>query len=281
MQAMTVYPVPAPVQQTAFDLHTTLQRALQIAGVTLQTGDVVAVSSKYAAIAEGRIVELDEIIPTDEAHEIAERYDMNPQMAQLVLQEADFVFGGIEMGFLLTANEGIISPNAGLDRSNIPSGKVVLFPQYPYATAEAIRQAAQIATSTSLGVILTDSWLVPGRQGTTGVALASAGFYPTQDERGKADLFGNPMTVTVRGVADSLSVAAQIVMGERDEAVPFAVIRGADVQLTDVPLSSEDVAIDWRQCIYVESLTTGLRGERVLKAIAAAAPFVAKKKAIE
>ena len=85
-----------------------------------------------------------------------------------------------------------------------------------------------------------------------------AGFQPIKDERGKQDLFGNPMAVTQVGVADSLAVCAQVVMGERDEATPFAVVRGADIEMTDAPLSTEAVSIPWRHCIYIESLTLGM-----------------------
>ncbi|HLV33713.1 MAG TPA: coenzyme F420-0:L-glutamate ligase [Spirillospora sp.] len=257
-QPLTVLPVRAPVQTRAFDLHTTIIDALAASGDRLQDGDVLAVSSKYAAISEGRVVTMADVVVTPEAEALAARYHMNPVMAQLVLQEADHIFGGIELGFLLTYKDGVLSPNAGLDRSNIPSGQVVLFPQYPYATAEGIRQALRAQFGVQIGVVLTDSWLMPGRLGTTGVALATAGFRPVQDERGKADLFGNPMAVTQRGIADSISIAAQLVMGERDEATPIAIVRHAGVQLTDAPISQEDVAIPWQMCIYVESLTVGL-----------------------
>lgn len=276
-QPLTVYPVEAPVQEHSFDLTATLTEALRRADLTLQTGDVITISSKYAAISEGRVVHLKDVIVTEAANQLAARYNMLPAMAQLVLDEADFVFGGIGLGFLLTAKDGIISPNAGLDRSNIPSGQVVLFSEHPYATAERIRQEVQAVYDVRVGVILTDSWLVPGRLGTTGVALATAGIEPLQDERGKADLFGNPMAVTVRSIADSLTVAAQMVMGERDEATPFALVRGANIALTDRVITQDDVAIDWRQCIYVESLTTGLLSDDVLRAIADAAPHTPKK----
>jgi coenzyme F420-0:L-glutamate ligase / coenzyme F420-1:gamma-L-glutamate ligase len=241
MKGLYVIPVQARVVETAFDLHGTLVEALQNTGETLQDGDILAVSSKYAAISEGRVVELADVEVSPEGAYLAQRYNMNPKMAQLVLEEADHIFGGIQMGFLLTHKDGIISPNAGLDRSNIPSGKVVLFPKDPYATARTIRREVGEKLNADIGVILTDSWLVPGRWGTTGVALASAGFRPVQDERGKADLFGNPMQVTQRGIADALCVCAQMVMGERDE----------------VQLSVEDVSIPWEMCIYVESLTEG------------------------
>lgn len=256
-QPLTIIPVQAPVRQAAFDLHEILFAALATAEQTLNTGDVLAVSSKYAAIAEGRVVRLDDVEVTAEAQALAARYSMNPRLAQVVLSHADHVFGGIP-GFLLTHKDGIVSPNAGIDRSNIPSGLAVLFPADPYATAARIRAAVRQRLDADIGVILTDSWLMPGRLGTTGVALATAGFNPVQDERGKRDLFGNPMMVTRRGIADTICAAAQLVMGERDEATPFAIVRGADITLTDEPITVAQVAIDWRECIYIQSLTDGL-----------------------
>jgi coenzyme F420-0:L-glutamate ligase len=255
-QPLLVIPVEAPVQQAAFDLTQILIDALTAAGQTLQDGDVLAVSSKYMAISEGRVIALDEIVVSAEGAALAEQYSMNPRIAQLVWQEADHVFGGIP-GFLLTFKDGILSPNAGIDRSNIPSGYAVLFPRDPYASAAALRREVRLRLGADVGVILTDSWLMPGRLGTTGVALATAGFRPVEDERGKTDLFGNPMQVTQRGVADQICACAQMVMGERDEATPFAIVRNTGVALSDAPVSVADVAIDWTMCIYVQSLTEG------------------------
>lgn len=256
--SLQVIPVSAPVQQTPFPFMETLFESLQANEVVLQTGDVLAISSKYVAISEGRIVDLTTVVPSEHAITLAERYNMDATIAELVVQEADHIFGGIPLGFLLTWRSGIIAPNAGIDRSNIPHGKAVLLPERPYESAQQIRDAIFEKLGIRVGIILTDSWLVPGRWGTTGVALSSAGFQPVQDERGKQDLFGNPMAVTQRGIADGLSVCAQAVMGERDEATPIAIVRGADIQLIDTPLTQEDVAIPWELCIYVESLTLGL-----------------------
>ncbi|MDD9955373.1 MAG: coenzyme F420-0:L-glutamate ligase [Anaerolineaceae bacterium] len=255
---LTIWPLPAPVRQAAFDLPEVIDAALARAPEGLREGDVLAVSSKYAAISEGRVLRLADVEVTPQALDLARRYRMQAIMAQLVLQEADHIFGGIEMGFLLTVKCGILSPNAGLDRSNIPTGQVVLFPARPYATAARLREALRQSQGVNVGVVLTDSWLVPGRLGTSGVALATAGFRPVKDERGRRDLFGNPMTVTQRGMADTISAAAQLVMGERDEATPLAIVRGSGVDLDDAAVSPADVAIPWQQCIYVESLTRGL-----------------------
>ena len=257
-QPLTVTPVSAPVQAAPFDLIATLTASLQAAAIALEEGDVVAVSSKYAAIAAGRIINLATVQPSARAQALAARYQMDAAIAQLVIDEADHVFGGIDLGFLLTSKGGVISPNAGLDRSNIPSGKAVLLPEAPFALAGTIRQALQAAYGTRVGVVLTDSWLMPGRYGTTGIAIAAAGFQPIKDERGKQDLFGNAMAVTQIGLADALAACAQVVMGERDEATPFALARGADIELTDAPLTAAAISIPWRRCIYIESLTLGL-----------------------
>jgi coenzyme F420-0:L-glutamate ligase len=260
-----VIPVKAPVRQAEFDLYETIVESLAACGEPLQDGDVLAISSKYTAISEGRVVHLDDVLVSPQAAYVAERYVMNPHLTQLVLEEADHVFGGIthdfngtRIGFLLTYKEGIISPNAGLDRSNIPEGQVVLFPSAPYQSAANIRQEMKARLGVDVGVILTDSWLMPGRSGTSGVALATAGFRPVQDERGKMDLFGNPMQVTQRGIADSICVCAQMVMGETAEATPLAIVRNTGVELIDDELSVDDVSIPWEMCIYVGSLTKGL-----------------------
>lgn len=256
--ALQVIPVQAPVQQDTFSLYDTILESIEASHNQIQDGDVLAISSKYVAISEGRTVDLSAVTPGEEAQKLATRYNIDERIAQLVIDEADHIFGGIPLGYLLTWRSGIIAPNAGLDRSNIPNGKAVLLPESPYESAFAIREEIKARLGLSIGVILTDSWLVPGRWGTTGVSLGCAGFLPVEDERGKKDLFGNPMTVTQKGVADSLSVCAQMVMGERDEATPIAIIRGADVQMTDARITQEQVSIPWELCIYVESLTLGL-----------------------
>lgn len=263
-KSLIVIPISAPVQQAPFDLIETILTSIAAEAESLQTGDILAVSSKYAAISQGRIVTLDSVPISPQAGEIAKRYHMNPHLVQLVIQEADHIFGGIThefngmtVGFLLTHKNGVISPNAGLDRSNIPSGQVVLLPSEPYALAEHIRKEIYARLGVMIGVILTDSWLMPGRWGTTGVAISTAGFHPIQDERGKLDLFGNPMMVTRRGIADQICACAQMVMGETAEARPIVIVRNSGVMMTDERIDVEDVAIPWEMCIYVGSLTTG------------------------
>jgi len=92
------------------------------------------------------------------------------------------------------------------------------------------------------------------RIGTIGVALASAGFEPVEDQRGKKDLFGNILKVTLKAVSDSLAAMGVAVMGESNESIPIAVIRGIKVITTDRKLSWHDMAVDARQDIYIRGL---------------------------
>ena len=149
-ETLNVYPVQAPVRDQSFDLIEAILDGLARAELQLQDGDVLAVSSKYAAIAAGRIYNVDDVETTPRARQLAKRYNMSAAIAQLVLDEADHVFGGIRQGFLLTARGGIISPNAGLDRSNIPSGQVVLLPKNPLkAPKRSTRRCINISVITS------------------------------------------------------------------------------------------------------------------------------------
>jgi coenzyme F420-0:L-glutamate ligase / coenzyme F420-1:gamma-L-glutamate ligase len=256
---LIVTPIQAPVKYETFNLEEVFLSALSTANQELEDGDIIAISSKYVSISEGRVVSFGDITVSDRAKELAAQFKMVPEMTELIVQEADHILGGIP-GFLLTQKDGIISPNAGIDRSNVPAGMAVLFPVDPFLSAFAFRTSIKRALGKQVGVIITDSWLVPGRWGTTGIALSMSGFAPLQDERGKPDLFQNVMQATQRGVADSLSVAAQCVMGERDEATPFAIIRNSGVPLVDqdAPLSVKEIGIPWQDCLYIGSLTKGL-----------------------
>jgi coenzyme F420-0:L-glutamate ligase len=256
---LIVTPIQAPVKHESFNLEEVFLSAIFNANVQLEDGDIIALSSKYVSVSEGRVVSFGDVKVSEKAKELSARFKMVPEMTELIVQEADHILGGIP-GFLLTQKDGIISPNAGIDRSNVPAGMAVLFPLDPFLSAFNFRLAMKRTLGKQVGVIVTDSWLVPGRWGTTGIALSMSGFAPLQDERGKPDLFQNVMQATQRGVADSLSVAAQCVMGERDEATPFAILRHSGVPLVDqdAPLSVKDIGIPWQDCLYIGSLTKGL-----------------------
>jgi coenzyme F420-0:L-glutamate ligase/coenzyme F420-1:gamma-L-glutamate ligase len=216
-------------------------------------GDIIVVSSKFVSMAEGSVVDTRRIKVSKKARSLAEKCYMDPRIAELVLRESDYIVKGVP-GFLLAIRDGIIAPNAGIDKSNVPKGFAILYPRDPFASAENLRDAFLLNLGIKVGVILADSRLMPTRIGTTGVAIACAGFEPVEDLRGKRDLFGNVLRVTFRAVADGLATMGVAVMGETDESTPAAVVRGAKVQWTNRKLSWRDMAVEPEQDIYLRGL---------------------------
>jgi len=180
---------------------------------------------------------------------------MDERIVEMVLRESDMIVNGIP-GFLLTIRDGMIAPNAGIDKSNAPKGTVILYPRGPFKTAQLIRSKFLRALGIKVGVVISDSRLMPTRIGTTGVAIGVSGLEPVEDLRGKRDLFGNKLQVTIKATADALSTTGVFVMGESNEGIPVVIIRGASVKFTERKLSSNDMAVDSRIDIYLRNIST-------------------------
>jgi coenzyme F420-0:L-glutamate ligase len=230
----------------------------------LAEGDVIVVSSKFLAISEGRVVKISSVKATPEARDLARRYGMDERFCELVLRESDEVIGGVP-GFLLAMCDGLLTPNAGIDKSNILHGMAVLYPRRPQALANTIRESIKFAMGVSVAVVICDSRLAPTRRGTTGVALASAGLEAIRDFRGKTDLFGNVLKVTSQAIADDVSSAAELLMGESDEATPIVVVRGLNEDLIqNTVYHPERFSISAEECVYLRSLGRGQVQHRLL-----------------
>ena len=206
-------------------------------GIKPKEGDLVVISSKVVALSEGRIINYKTVKPSKKAESLAKKYDLEPGFVELVLQEADKVFGGVKRAILTMKNNMFIA-NAGLDHSNAPEDHAILWPKNPSLYADNIRKEFRKRLNVNVGVIISDSHCNPLRTGTTGFALATSGFDTIVDERGKLDLFGKKMRITQRAVADGLASAAVIIMGETDEKTPAVLIRDAPIKLTDRPSRS-------------------------------------------
>ena len=111
---------------------------------------------------------------------------MNPKIMELVIREADEIYGGM-YGFVLTSIHNVLAPNAGIDKSNIPKGNVVLYPKRPLESIESLRNKFLINSRKKIGIVLSDSRILPMRKGTVGIALAICGFEPVIDLKGLKD----------------------------------------------------------------------------------------------
>jgi coenzyme F420-0:L-glutamate ligase len=204
-------------------------------------------------MSEGSILNLNKIKVSKKARSLASRYHISEKIAELTLRECDYVYKGIP-GFLLAVKNGMMAPNAGIDKSNAPPGFVILYPADPFNSAERLRRKFLVNLGIKIGVVIADSRLMPTRIGTIGVAIASAGFEPVEDQRGKRDLFGNILKVTFKAVADGLASIGVAVMGESDESIPVVVIRGAKIVTTNRKLCCYDMVVDAAQDIYIRGL---------------------------
>ena len=176
---------------------------------SLSENSILVITSKIISITEGRIVPVE-----------------GSSKDELVEKESEFFLPKEEnkYGFHLTITQNLLIPAAGIDESN-GNGYFILWPEDPYRSAGKIRDYLKEKFSIqNLGVIITDSKTTPLRWGTTGVAIAYAGFKPLKNYIGKPDLFDREMRVTTSNIMDGLAAGAVSIMGEGQEQTPLAII---------------------------------------------------------
>ena len=192
---------------------------------TLQDGDVVVVAQKVVSKAEGRLISLDELDPSDKARELAGD-ERDPREVEAILREAKAIIR--ERGPLVIAQtrHGFICASAGVDHSNAPEpGVLVLLPLDPDASAARLRERFRELSGAEVGVIVTDSFGRPFRQGTTDVAIGIAGVPAIVDLRGTRDRIGYELRASRVAVADEIAGAADLARGKA-EGVPVVIVRG-------------------------------------------------------
>jgi coenzyme F420-0:L-glutamate ligase/coenzyme F420-1:gamma-L-glutamate ligase len=211
------------------DLVALIGAALAHAHLALAPRDVVAVAQKAVSKSEDRYVDLATVVPSPRAHELAAQTRKDPRIVEVILGESRRVVRAVPHVLIVEHRLGYIMANAGVDQSNLPDcgqERVLRLPEDPDASAERIRAGLAAQHGVELAVIVTDSFGRPWRQGSTGVALGAAGFPSLVDMRGRADLFGRKLQVTMVALADQVAAAATLLMGEADEAIPVVVVRG-------------------------------------------------------
>jgi len=252
--SLIVLSIKARKEEGRFDLFDTILGCVDENKITIENGDIVVISSKYISNSQGRLLDSQNITASKKAVSLAKKFHMEPKIVEIILRESDTIFGGVA-GFVITSADNILAPNAGIDKSNVKKGKVVLYPNEPYLIAEQLRRKFFLKSSVHVGVIIIDSRLMPSRVGTIGVAIACAGIEPVSDRRAEKDLDGNTLKVTFQAVADNLASIANHKMGEGSESQPFAIIKNSGAKITDRKISENEMAISHDQCVYIRGLT--------------------------
>lgn len=210
------------------DLCALVLGAIQRQGLALEDGDVLVVTQKVVSKAEGRIVALDSVTPDAFAQQIADQWEKDARLVEVVLRESRRIVRMDHGVMICETKHGLICANAGVDSSNVETlGTVALLPVDPDASAEALRKQIKKSTGVSLAVVITDTFGRPWREGHVNFAIGVAGMLPLHDYTGEHDPAGYELRVTSMAIADELAAAAELAHGKLDR-VPVAVVRGYD-----------------------------------------------------
>lgn len=210
------------------DLGAIIEATLQAQTLPLKDGDIVCVAQKIISKAEGRLVTLAEVTPSEQANSLAELTLKDPRLVQLILDEASEVVRHKPGVLIVRHRLGFVCAQAGIDQSNVERGdeQALLLPVDPDASAHALMMDLQQRCGVELGVIITDSHNRPWRMGTVGTAIGCAGCEVLEDHRGGEDIFGRELKVTLINRADAIAGAATLLMGETTEKIPLVIARG-------------------------------------------------------
>jgi coenzyme F420-0:L-glutamate ligase/coenzyme F420-1:gamma-L-glutamate ligase len=249
---MQLYAVKTRVVKVGDNLVEVVLDSLRKQRLNLENDDMLALASKVVSYSQRRIVNLSDVKPSRRAEKLAKKFSLEPGFAELVVDEADKIYGGVEKA-LLTLKDNVLTANAGIDNKNAPVGFVVLWPEKLTSWLKSFRDEIRSAAGKRVAVMVVDSGLVPLRIGTVGLALAVAGFSPIREWRGRKDLYGKTIVITRHAVADDLASAAHLLMGEAAEKTPVVLIRDAPVDFDNNIHSVAEMVMPSTECIFMST----------------------------
>ncbi|MDQ2715578.1 MAG: coenzyme F420-0:L-glutamate ligase [Chloroflexota bacterium] len=212
------------------DLGSIIYEGLQADHLALQQGDILVVTQKIVSKAEGQLVDLAEVTPSEFARMAAEQGKKDAQHMEVVLRESQRIVRMHHGVLIAETRHGFICANAGVDESNINGARqLALLPVDPDGSARHLRARLQAlageGAAFDIAVIISDTWGRPWRNGQVNMAIGLAGLEAIVDYRGLRDPYGYELQASAIAVADELAAAAELVMG-KIARIPVALIRG-------------------------------------------------------
>ena len=215
----------------------------ELAGTPVASGDLIVVAQKVVSKSEGAVERIGEQKPSHEAAQLAEQIGKDPRLVQIILDQSARVVRAVPGVLIVETVHGFICANAGVDQSNIDGDDLVTtLPVDSDLSARQIRSAIVEADAGGdgsvlrIGVLISDTFNRPWREGSTNVAIGTAGFDPLRDLRGTHDDFDREMITSTVSLADEVASAAQLVMGESGR-IPAAIVRGVEWEPGDYSIS--------------------------------------------
>ena len=200
----------------------------------IQEKDVIVITHVAVSKAEGNVVNLDEVSPSERAKEIALKVGKEPALVEVILRETKDIVRMGHNSLITETKNGVVCANAGVDKSNVKGERnVALLPKNADASAQKIRQEIKKLTGCDVAVIISDTHGRPLRMGEINVTIGVAGIKPIRDRRGEKDLFGYVLRIKQTAIADELTSAAELAIGQANEGIPAAIIRGYNYQTAE------------------------------------------------
>lgn len=231
-----------PLIEPGADLAALVIDNLAKAHVALREHDVLVFAQKVVSKAEGRCVDLTQVVPSPRAHAVAQQVGKDARLVEVILSESRQVVRQRPDVLIVEHRLGYVMANAGVDQSNVADAaagdRALLLPEDPDASAERLRAALMQRAACQLAVVINDSFGRPWRRGATGVAIGCAGLAAWRDLRGQADLFGRRLRVTEVATADEVAAAASLLMGQANEGIPVVLVRGMTLDAPPLPARS-------------------------------------------
>jgi coenzyme F420-0:L-glutamate ligase/coenzyme F420-1:gamma-L-glutamate ligase len=216
-----------PIIKRGDDLALLICTAAEKQGTPIEDGDIIVVTHVVVSRMEGNIVNLDEVTPSEFAKNLARSMEKEPALVEVILRESKSIIRMGQKHLICETQHGFICANAGVDQSNVPGERnVTLLPKNPDRSAKILRQRIKKLTGKDVAVIISDTHGRPLREGEINIAIGVAGMKPIRPRIGEKDLFGYTLRVKRTAIADELASAAELVIGQTDEGIPAAIIRG-------------------------------------------------------
>ncbi len=223
-----------PIIQPGDDLAELTLKSLENMRMTPEHKDVYVYSHVIVSRSEGKLVDLNDVEPSKVAKNFADFTGKDPRVVEVVLSESRAIRRMAPGVIIAETKHGFVCANAGVDKSNVPGETIVApLPDDPDASALGIRNRIKEKTDVDVGVIVCDTHGRAHRDGEINMTIGASGFKVIRDRRGEKDLFGYELVVKRTAIADELASAAELVIGQSDEAIPAALIRGYDIELSE------------------------------------------------
>ena len=230
-----IIPIPVVPDIKAGDkLDIIILESMNNANEFLSKGDIVVVAQKVISKAEGRLIDLKLVNPSEKSLQIAKQNDKDPRLIELILNESVDILRLARGILIVETKRGLICANAGVDQSNVEKSNdyAALLPEDADLSARELRHSLKRKTGIDVAVVITDTFGRPFREGQINVAIGIAGIQPIKSYIGTLDMYGKKLKVTEIAVVDEIASAAELQMG-KSERIPVVIIRGYVYQMVE------------------------------------------------